>query len=184
MTTAKQTDTILPIATYWEADGHQMTARPGFRDGDVLNYTPSKTVRREGVAVIMNRQRFIPGRGTQTVNDVVDTYWNALNYDSHVLSIQEIDTASVRFNVHDFRVLEHDETFADFHPDDRATIPSQHGLILRRFVRLGAAPDLETKIENAKQAYDDAVATTEQARKAETRAGLELEALIAQRTGA
>jgi len=84
----------------------------------------------------------------------LDTFWEG--GDRHHLT--ELERASMRdrFDTDDFDELDqysHEsvarwETFA---PQDRQTIPSQHGYHRRYFVRRGASPDLATQIENAER---------------------------------
>ncbi|WP_159599975.1 hypothetical protein [Agromyces humi] len=119
-----------------------------FGDGDVLDYEPDRFHCREGIAVIENlpSREGVEGRMTRE-NFVVDTFWGS--GDDHILSEDELATATVRFNIHDFRKIEPDERFADFSKDDRATLTRQHGNIVSRYIRIGAVPDLATMLENA-----------------------------------
>lgn len=111
------------------------------RTGDVLSYVPRRSHCREGTAFVVNADR------------VVDTYWRPFgDGESHVLTEQELTTAEVRFNVHDFDVLDSSgarRKWETYHPDDRSYISSQHGLREVLFVRRGATPDMATQILNA-----------------------------------
>lgn len=123
------------------------------KPGDVLSYIPERDHCRE-------RTAFVTERGV-----AVDTYWQG-DYrggyqDAHRLTDDELATATVRFNVSDYDALdlyskESRPTWETYHPDDRGAIPSQHGLQWALFVRKGAQPHLDTQIENARAAVEQA----------------------------
>lgn len=116
-----------------------------FKTGDVLRYTPGQHHCCEGTAYVRDDGR------------AVDTFWRPMgDGDSHLLTAVEMETAGVAFNVGDFDALDYytsssPETWATFHPDDRASISSQHGLQQHLFVRKGAEPHLGTQVENARR---------------------------------
>ena len=119
-----------------------------FKAGDVVRYDSELPDRwcREETAIVEDRN-------TRLI--FVDTYWGSM-FDSHILTLSEIDTAEVMFNLSNFREVARYAPWLDYHPDDRAAITSQHGLQRRRFVRIGAEPDQDTCIENAREAVRDA----------------------------
>jgi hypothetical protein len=128
-----------------------------FRVGDVVNYQPDPsrfdpTWCREGVALVEDH-----GNGHL---DLLDTYWGADRIDTqaHCLSDAEIETAVLRFSRNDFRRLDRAEAglWRDYAPVDRQTISAQHGLQCAWYVRKGAQPDLDTRIENAREKVADA----------------------------
>lgn len=89
----------------------------------------------------------------------LDTFWNG--GDRHRLTETEAASMKERFDTDDFDELDRNKFDAEarwmrFAPADRQTITSQHRLQARYFVRRGAAPDLATQIENAKQKVTDA----------------------------
>ena len=95
---------------------------------------------------------------------LLDTFW--IGSDRHRLS--EIEAASVveRFDTDDFHQIDDWDARSRWHtfaPADRRTIPSQHGLQMRYFVRRGASPDLATQIENARQKVAEAEREVESA---------------------
>ena len=117
-----------------------------FKPGDVVRYEAPSGWCREGTAI------------TREDGILVDTYW--LN-DNHVLTDEEIVTAELVFNLADYDELDRyqrnsAEIWKTYSPTDRETVTSQHGLQVRWFVRKGARPDLQTQIENARQALTDA----------------------------
>jgi len=88
-----------------------------------------------------------------------DTFWNG--GDRHHLTDAEAASAKVRFDTADFQDLDGNKfgnagQWRTFAPRDRQSIPSQHGLQIRYFVRNGATPDLPTQIENAQQKVAEA----------------------------
>lgn len=129
----------------------------GFKEGDVLRYTPERLDRhcREGIA------RVVRIRDGLAVND---TYWGFYprSIDDHTLTLGELSSAELLFNVYDYLAMEsvlsraysrsvlRDE-WLRYHPDDRAQISSQHGLRVLYLVKEGTSPDLATEIENAKE---------------------------------
>lgn len=121
------------------------------RAGDVLRYTPARSHCREGTAYVCTDGR------------VVDTYWHGFECDNeaHVLSEGELTTAELVFNTNDLDMLdrysrESRPTWLTYHPRDRGCITSQHGLQELLFVRKGATPDLETRIDNAREKVERA----------------------------
>lgn len=130
----------------------------GFKEGDVLRYVTEHLGRhcREGVA------RVVRVRGELVVKD---TYWGFYprSIDDHTLTLGELTTAVLLFNVHDFYAVESVMRGAPsrgavraewlrYHPDERAQIPTQHGLRVLYLVKEDASPDLSTEIENAEEA--------------------------------
>ena len=87
-----------------------------------------------------------------------DTYWRTPG-DRHLLTYEELATAEVLFNLDDYDELTERESTSRwemYKPADRQRITSQHGLVVRWFIRTGAEPDLQTQIENACEAFLDA----------------------------
>lgn len=114
--------------------------------GDVVQYVPDPSRHdprwcREGTAIAIQQ-------GDDVV--LVDTYWHSLGQDAHRLNDVERQTATLRFRLGDY--IEHKATASSdawdhYRPDDRQVITSQHGLSVRRFVRIGAKPDHAVRIE-------------------------------------
>lgn len=119
--------------------------------GTVITYTPAdrhdRYWCREGMAVAENR-----ADGTVFF---ADTYWGS-GMDRHILSDAEIATADVLFHLDRFRRIEASETWDDFAPVDRQLITSQHRLRNEKYVRIGSSPDLETRLENAREKVREA----------------------------
>jgi hypothetical protein len=127
-----------------------VTTRTEFKPGDVVRYDRGAVRHcREGMAIAEAR-----------LDGVVlyDTYWRTPG-DRHLLTYDELATAEVLFNLDDYDELTERESSARwemYKPADRQTITSQHGLVVRCFIRAGAEPDLETQIGNAQREVDDA----------------------------
>jgi hypothetical protein len=100
----------------------------------------------------------------------VDTYWSVGVGDDHVLTASEAATAQTLFHLAAYRELLDAErhSWHSYHPDDRQVITSQHGLVVRYFVRIGAAPDHGTRVENAREAVLEAAEQVESAQRALT----------------
>lgn len=120
------------------------------RTGTVVRYEPDPSRFeprwcREGIAVADSHGR------------LVDTFWEG-GSEAHVLTAEEVATATHLFDLSDYRELPHAERYLwkNYHPDERQRITSQHGLSARYFVRLGAEPDLGTRVENARLAVREA----------------------------
>lgn len=116
------------------------------RPGTVVRYQSERADRwcREGMAIADDR------------GVLRDTYWDSGN--NHVLTDSEAATAEILFVLAEYRELPQAERLSwdDYHSDDRRWITSQHGLVVRLFVRIGAEPDLGTRIENARGAVREA----------------------------
>ncbi len=112
-----------------------------FTEGDVVHYIPENGWCREGTATV-DEQGLLR-----------DTYWHSGN---HALSDIEVATAQPSFNLGEFREIGKYECWEDYHPDHRREITRQHGLVRLKFVRKGALPDLDTRIENAREAVRQA----------------------------
>jgi len=83
---------------------------------------------------------------------LLDTFWTG--GDRHRLTEKEALSIRERFDTDDFDELPRVGSrgrWEMFAQADRASIPSQHGLAHRYFVRIGASPDLATQIENARE---------------------------------
>ena len=119
-----------------------------FRVGDVVHYQTDNRWCKEETAIAREGRDGIV---------LADTFWGSGN-DCHILRGPEIETAQVLFNLSDFRELDRHErhTWQDYNPADREVITSQHGLQKRLLIRLGARPDLVTKIENAREKVAEA----------------------------
>jgi hypothetical protein len=93
-----------------------------------------------------------------------DTYWGG-GMDRHILTDAEIATADVLFHLDRFRLVERGETWDDFAEADRQLITSQHRLQNKKYVRIGAQPDHETKVENAQEKVREAIDAVESAKR-------------------
>jgi hypothetical protein len=124
--------------------------------GDVLRYHAERDHCREGWAVVNEHGAF-------------DTFWGLSGGDRHRLTEAELATAEVVFSLNDFRRVTYapeGKQWDDYHPDDRQQVPSQHWHCRDLFIRPGAAPDLGTRIANARKAIEkrEAELTTAQHR--------------------
>lgn len=129
------------------------------REGDVLQYEPrageegatNRSWCREGIAVVEQGR----GVGGASILVAYDTYWSS---DRHRLTVKELETAELLFNVHDFEEVSAvhrsgvPASWEDFASDDRRTISGQHGHTMRYFVRKGAEPNHATMLANAEAA--------------------------------
>lgn len=112
------------------------------REGDVLKYETRRDGCREGLALVHRSPTELSGYVA------VDTYWQDgldldLN-DGHVLSEQEIASASVLFNIADYERIHQPEKVAverwrRYRPEDRASMTSKHGNRTVYLVKRGAA---------------------------------------------
>lgn len=148
--------------------------RTEFKAGDVVRYDAAERHCREGMAVAETR-----------LDGVVlfDTFWRSAG-DRHLLTYDELATAEVVFNLDDYDELTERQSvdrWEMYKLADRETITSQHGLVVRWFVRTGAAPDLQMQIENACVAFLDAQSKLQWAEVRVTNAWLALEQLEAKR---
>lgn len=109
--------------------------------GDVLDYTPRDRWCYEGIAVVQENGR------------ALDTYW-CIN--ANGLRPDELATARLRFRLADYREIGSEDEWKTYAPADRQSISSQHGLQWTYYVRVGAEPDLETQIANARNAVERA----------------------------
>jgi hypothetical protein len=123
---------------------------PAFQVGDVLRYNSERENRwcREGQAIV---------RDVTPAGDPIalDTYWLG-GGDQHRLTDSELSTATVKFNLNDVRLVGPYDTWADFNPGDRFRVSHQHGLQSTDYVRVGAEPDMATRIDNARTKVRDA----------------------------
>lgn len=122
-----------------------------FAPGDVLRYAPTGGTHCRQATAIVNEN-----------GCAVDTFWGVERYsDGHALSADELDTAELSFRLGDYRKLgehwdhKHDE-WMTYAPADRQRIGSQHQYQSTYYVRVGAEPDLETQIVNAREAVEEA----------------------------
>lgn len=121
-----------------------------FEPGDVLDYIPKHGNHcRQATAVVYE-------------DGAVDTFWGVNRYsEGYLLGDQEIEGAELRFPLGDFRKLgehwEHKrEEWLTYAPADRQRIGSQHQYQSTYYVRIGAEPDLDTQIANAREALAEA----------------------------
>jgi hypothetical protein len=125
-----------------------------FEPGDVLHYTPSGAFEpmhcRQATAVVYEDGR------------AVDTFWGIDDRsDGHVLNDKELETAELKFRLGEFRKLgEHwdrkNDEWMTYAPADRQRIGSQHQYQSTYYVRIGAEPDLDTQIANARAELEEA----------------------------
>ena len=100
------------------------------------------------------------GVATGEENGLFDTFWG-VSGERHRLTEAEAESARLRFNTDDFEEVGRyskgvPSEWAERHPDDRETIPSQHGLQQRWFIRKGSQPDHATRLANAQQSLEEA----------------------------
>ncbi|WP_248581574.1 hypothetical protein [Nocardioides sp. InS609-2] len=118
------------------------------QEDDVLRWIPESRHTYEGAAVVHGRED-----GSLYA---VDTFWGSGN-GNHVLTPAEIATATVEWNINDFRPADaRVETWSDFAPEDRRHLPSQHGLQATYWIRPGAQPDHGTMVAKAEDRFRDA----------------------------
>ncbi len=100
------------------------------------------------------------GVATQEENGLFDTFWGGSG-DRHRLTDSERGSRRFKFDTDDFEEVARysrgvPSEWAERHPDDRETIPSQHGLQQRWFIRKGSQPDYATRLANAEAALEEA----------------------------
>lgn len=82
--------------------------------------------------------------------DFRDTYWSS---DRYKLNVREVETLVFQFDTDDFEPITGNygsgipPIWTEYATEDRARIPSQHGLKPTWYLRKGASPDLDTQIE-------------------------------------
>lgn len=95
------------------------------------------------------------GVATEENGAFFDTFWGAPGgSDRHRLSDTERESVRFRFDTDDFEEVGRyskgaPSEWSERHPDDRATLPSQHGLTVQWFIRKGSKPDHATRLANA-----------------------------------
>lgn len=109
--------------------------------GDVLDYTPRDRWCHEGIAIVLENGR------------LADTYWGS---SPNVITAAEAETARLRFRRSDYREVDSESEWLTYAPADRQSVSSQHGLQRTFYVRVGAEPDLATRIANAREAVAEA----------------------------
>lgn len=129
-------------------------------ENDVYRYIPQDPHCREGVAVENDR------------GVLIDTFWGLGNSVglTHVVGREQYLEHLGNLNDYDRVDRNAEHPFEDYAPADRLVIPSQHGFQRALFIRKGATPDQATKVRNARQALEDAVAAAESAQRRVERA--------------
>lgn len=137
----------------------------------VYTYTADSGVRhcREGMAV---EQEYYDGSVFLT-----DTFWGTC--DDNVLTEDEQATAVLLFDTDGCEPVPDGHDIRDYAEADRFAITHQHGLQRELYIRKGATPDLDTQIENARQALEDARSTLRSAESDVQLAEEELDSLRA-----
>lgn len=152
-----------------------MSTKTEFKPGDVVRYdTGTERHCLEGMAIAEARLAGVV---------LYDTYWRTPG-DRHLLTYDELATAEVVFNLDDYDELTERESAARwemYKPADRERVTSQHGLVVRCFIRKGAEPDLETQIEYARKVVEDAAHKLASARRSLDAAFRDLAELEAKR---
>ncbi len=120
------------------------------KPGEFYKFTPRSNWCREGTARVTDS------------GVLVDTYWglDASAYE-YALLPDERATIVLLFDSNEYDELpRHDRSqryrWEQFHPNDREKVSEQHGCTTHYFVRKGAKPDLQTKIENARRDLEEA----------------------------
>ena len=144
------------------------------RVNDVVKYKPDPRRHdpmwcREGTAIVMETVE------TGGRLDVRDTYWGS-GSDRHMLTSEELESATVRFNLDNYEQVNHG--WVEYHPDDREVVTSQHRLQRQEYVRIGAVPDHGTKVENARATVAEREAELASAERRLLWARQDLEALL------
>jgi len=120
---------------------------------------------------------------------LLDTFWS-LGSETHRLTEAERATAVLVFDTDDYDQLPTypreaaRQMWETYHPDNRAVITSQHRLQNDYYVRKGSKPDLETRIENAQRAVEEAESKLLSAGSGLRWRQEELAALVAERPSA
>lgn len=146
-----------------------------FKAGDVIRYVPDGGWHaRQGTAIVNEHGK------------AVDTFWG--DGSGHVLREKELAGAEVVFNLGDYRKLgEHFERRQDewlkYAPEDRQRIGSQSQYQSTYYVRVGAEPSLDTQIENARVAVQDAESAVRSAQQTVEWRKEDLAKLEAERNG-
>jgi len=121
--------------------------------GDVYTYTPKQHHCMEGLAIENER------------GQIIDWFWSGDIVGNQVVS-RDAEDLKLIANLNDYDLTARDgrESNKDYAPEDRLMIHSQHMLQRTHYIRKGAAPDLATKIENARQRLEEAESAARSAR--------------------
>lgn len=142
---------------------------------NVYTYTPAQRHCREGWATKVEHRVYL------------DTFWGC-GGNGHRLTDIEIESLVLQFNTDDYIELDENargirDVWLTYNLDDRRSIPSQHGLQRRYFVRKGSAPDRLTMIENAVEKVREAKREAESAQRWVDLAEQDLARIAAAETG-
>lgn len=125
----------------------------------VYTYTPTTTWCREGVAV-----EHEPGHYRDTFWSTSDA-WGSLTEGERATLALSFDTDQYRQIGGDYERGTPPAEWLTYDRADRERIPSQHGLQVRWYVRLGARPSLSMQVENARTVLDAAVVAADAAQR-------------------
>lgn len=115
---------------------------------DVYTYTPKERHCIEGLAIENER------------GDLIDWFWGGSTVSYRQRVARDAEDLTLVANLGDYELTARDgrESNSDYAPKDRLTITSQHGWQRMHYFRKGAAPDISTRIENARAALHEAEA--------------------------
>lgn len=116
-------------------------AEHNFVEGDVVRYTPKDRWCRHGIAIVQEG-----GHGR-------DVYWGS--GDGSYVGPSDLVGGELMFRMGEFREAANEVEWRKYAPEDRQYFP-MGGYQQRLFVRTSAAPDLDTQIENAREALKEA----------------------------
>ena len=137
---------------------------------DVYRYHPAEHHCHEGIAVENEH------------GVLVDTFWGIGDWSGRKVG-RDAEDLELIGNLDNYELSPRNgiEGVADYAPADRLVITSQHGHRRTHYIRIGAKPDLATKIENARRSLADAESALRSAEGRVVWARKDLEALEAER---
>ena len=96
-----------------------------------------------------------------------DTFWGS-GHEAHVLTQPEAQSARLQFDTDDFDLITvhhrgEPNEWLERKPEDRASLPHQHGLQVDYYIRKGSRPDYDTKVAEAQSVLDEAQRTVKSA---------------------
>lgn len=116
--------------------------------------------------------------------DFRDTYWSS---DRYQLGVKEVESLEFQFDTEDFEPIIGDygsgipPIWTEYASEDRARIPSQHGLRSTWYLRRGASPDLDTQIRAQREILEREESSLRSVQARRDSAQARLKELLAQR---
>ena len=129
------------------------------REGDILEYTSDERAAGHVVGRAWAREEmaYVHLDSKDGTPYALDTFWPRSGADGKRLTKDELASATVLGNVRDCTRVSKFE-YEQYEKADRLRVTSQHGLRVDYFVRAGAEPSLDVRIESARARLADAEA--------------------------